>query len=133
MAAECFYARNNQQQGPVTWEALQAMAAAGQLQRGDLVWRPGMGNWQPAGEIAGLLPAAPVAPAFVFPQSATPAQPAPFAAPAPVAQTGWQGPSMGGIPTAPPTTGFAPSAGYAPSPLGYGTYEQGGPSQRGTA
>ena len=62
MAAECFYARNNQQQGPVTWEALQAMAAAGQLQRGDLVWKPGMGNWQPAGEVAGLLPAAPVAP-----------------------------------------------------------------------
>jgi GYF domain 2/Domain of unknown function (DUF4190) len=71
-AAEWYYTLNNQQQGPVTLEALQAMAANGQIQRTDLVWRQGMANWTAAGEVPGVFGGAPAA------------------------QAGWQGPAMGG-------------------------------------
>ena len=54
MAAEWYYTQNNQQQGPVTLEALQAMAANGQIQRSDLIWRQGMANWQAAGDVPGV-------------------------------------------------------------------------------
>jgi hypothetical protein len=75
-AAEWYYTLNNQQQGPVTLEALQAMAANGQVQRSDLVWRQGMANWQPAGEVPGVF----------------------GGGVAPAAAAGWQGPAMGGTP-----------------------------------
>jgi len=73
-AAEWYYTLNNQQQGPVTLDALQAMAANGQIQRTDLVWRQGMANWTAAGDVPG-----------VFGGGVSPA-----------AQAGWQGPAMGG-------------------------------------
>jgi hypothetical protein len=75
-AAEWYYTLNNQQQGPVTLDALQAMAANGQIQRTDLVWRQGMANWTAAGDVPG-----------VFGGGVSPA-----------AQAGWQGPAMGGSP-----------------------------------
>ena len=55
-----FYAKNNQQNGPVTIEALVSMLQQGHVQPSDLVWREGMGNWQPAGmvpELATVMPA----------------------------------------------------------------------------
>ena len=73
-AAEWYYTLNNQQQGPVTLEALQAMAGNGQIQRTDLVWRQGMANWQPAGDVPGVFGGSAAAPG------------------------GWQGPPMGGAP-----------------------------------
>ena len=73
-AAEWYYTQSNQQQGPVTLEALQAMAANGQLQRTDLVWRQGMANWTVASDVPGVF-------------GGTPA-----------AHAGWQGPAMGGMP-----------------------------------
>jgi uncharacterized RDD family membrane protein YckC len=54
-----FYAQNNKQNGPVTVEALVSMLQQGHVQPTDLVWREGMGNWQPAGMVAELSSAMP--------------------------------------------------------------------------
>ena len=91
-AAEWYYTLNNQQQGPVTLETLQAMAANGQIQRTDLVWRQGMANWQPASDVPGVFGGA--------------------AAPAPGA---WQGPPMGGTPVGYPGQPIGYYANQGPS------------------
>jgi uncharacterized membrane protein YhaH (DUF805 family) len=50
-----FYTRNGEQTGPVTLAELRAKAANRELDpRHDMVWRTGMDEWQPAGEIEGL-------------------------------------------------------------------------------
>ena len=73
---EWYYARGNQQQGPVALAALQELIRGGQLQPNDLVWRNGMGSWQSASQVpevyAGIAPAAPAAaapPAYPPPQA----------------------------------------------------------------
>src|SRR5262245_10102828 len=43
--ADWYYARNNQQRGPVSGSELRHMAAAGELQPNDLVWTAGMPAW----------------------------------------------------------------------------------------
>ena len=53
-----YYTRNNQQQGPVSIEALQELGATGQLDRTDLVWSEGMASWHPAGTLGNIFPAA---------------------------------------------------------------------------
>src|SRR5438876_9551733 len=58
--AEWFYALDDQQKGPVTWEILQQLAASGKLQRNDMVWREGMAEWRKASQIDGLFPRADV-------------------------------------------------------------------------
>lgn len=66
------------QNGPMSWEDLQAQAAAGGLMPTDLVWTEGMPNWVPAATIADLqrMIAAPSSPAAAPPQRAIPvAQP----------------------------------------------------------
>jgi TM2 domain-containing membrane protein YozV len=40
--------------GPVTWADLQQRVREGLLRPGDPVWRPGSGNWVPAGSTPGL-------------------------------------------------------------------------------
>ena len=55
--ANWFYSTNGVQQGPVPVEALQRLAASGQLRPTDLVWGEGMPAWQLAGSVAGLFPA----------------------------------------------------------------------------
>src|SRR5207237_6484686 len=72
-----FYARNNQQQGPVALPALQDMARSGQLQPTDLVWREGMPNWLPAQQVPELFapqPAAPYPPPAAVPGAGPQAQ-----------------------------------------------------------
>jgi uncharacterized RDD family membrane protein YckC len=59
--SQWYYAQNNQQFGPVTWEALQQMAMQRILQPYDLVWSEGMANWQAATTVPNLFAAAPVA------------------------------------------------------------------------
>jgi hypothetical protein len=59
---EWYYARGGSQVGPVTFAQLTDVAKTGSLGRDDLVWREGMGDWQPASTIPGLIPA-PAAPA----------------------------------------------------------------------
>ncbi len=50
-----FYSREGVQNGPVTLEELREKARAGELNpRHDLVWRQGMPDWKPAGEVEGL-------------------------------------------------------------------------------
>jgi uncharacterized RDD family membrane protein YckC len=61
MADEWFYARDNQQCGPIAWAALQAMAVGGQLAPTDLVWAEGAPSWAPAATIPGLFATQPAA------------------------------------------------------------------------
>ena len=46
MAEQWYYAKGGQQLGPVNAEGLKQLAAAGQLQPSDLVWREGMAAWR---------------------------------------------------------------------------------------
>jgi hypothetical protein len=54
MADDWYYVQNNERQGPVDFERLQALAAGGWLSPDDLVWRAGMANWMQAREAGGL-------------------------------------------------------------------------------
>jgi hypothetical protein len=45
------YSANGQQLGPVTEEQLRQMVASGQLSASTLIWREGMGEWQPLGAV----------------------------------------------------------------------------------
>lgn len=64
-----YYAKGGAQLGPVEDSELRARIEAGEVGPGDLVWREGMGDWTPAGQVAELRavaapvagPAAPVA------------------------------------------------------------------------
>ena len=125
---EWYFVRNHQQHGPVTWGGMRAMAGAGNLLPADLVWRPGMAQWQPAAEVEGLF-----APAAV----GGPAGQDPETSPAGTAEPAWSQP-------VPPSPGYAPPGyappGYAPpgqplpvQPLTYGGYAPAGQSHRGTA
>ena len=51
---EWYYARDNQQHGPVSSVELKQLALAGQLRPEDLVWREGMTEWAPAQHVRGL-------------------------------------------------------------------------------
>jgi uncharacterized RDD family membrane protein YckC len=57
MANQWYYARNNQQAGPVTFEQLQHLAVTGGLIGTDLVWTEGMSAWTPAATTPGLFAA----------------------------------------------------------------------------
>lgn len=54
LGAEWYYATGGRQQGPVSEAELRAMLGRGQVGAGDLVWREGMGQWQPAGAVLGV-------------------------------------------------------------------------------
>ena len=45
-----YYAKNDQQQGPVSDDEMKALIAAGTVTATDEVWREGLADWQPAGE-----------------------------------------------------------------------------------
>lgn len=49
-----YYARGDEQHGPVSFRELDLLAGSGQLARGDLVWAEGRENWDPASAIPGL-------------------------------------------------------------------------------
>jgi hypothetical protein len=72
-----FYAKGGSQQGPVDADELRAKVATGEVAPSDLVWREGMRDWAPLGdvpELSGYL-AAPAAPAQVPAAPASPYQP----------------------------------------------------------
>jgi uncharacterized RDD family membrane protein YckC len=46
-----YYVRNGQQAGPVDEAQLDALQRAGEVQMDTLIWREGMANWQPYGEV----------------------------------------------------------------------------------
>ena len=63
---EWYYAKDGQQNGPVTFDDLKHLAASGGLNaEKDMVWKSSMPDWLPSGEIQGLFipSAAPDAPA----------------------------------------------------------------------
>ncbi|MBA2708145.1 MAG: DUF4339 domain-containing protein, partial [Gemmatimonadaceae bacterium] len=104
MATQWYYARNGQQQEPVSFEELQRLASNGQLAAGDLVWSEGMSNWSPASGVANLMPAADAGAGGLGAAGADvtgPVQPAAgmgYAAPPPPdagEAIGYQGPAMG--------------------------------------
>src|SRR3954465_444646 len=49
-----YYARNDQQYGPVSAADLKQLAEAGQLSPNDLLWREGMDAWTTAVNLRGL-------------------------------------------------------------------------------
>jgi hypothetical protein len=49
-----YYARENKQMGPVSPQELKRLATAGELRPEDLVWKEGMTEWSPAGNVKGL-------------------------------------------------------------------------------
>ena len=52
---EWYYTAAGERFGPVTWVALKTRADDGSLDpRNDFVWRPGVADWLPAGQIEGL-------------------------------------------------------------------------------
>ena len=66
-----YYAKDGQQNGPVTTEEITRLVATGTITAKDLVWRDGMTDWKPAGELPELAPK----------PAATPIMPPPVAAP----------------------------------------------------
>jgi hypothetical protein len=81
--SEWYYARGGTQSGPVTLDQLKEIARSGGIDAKDLVWTSSMKDWQPAGEVEGLIV-----------QSVVAGQPAPdpsnpYAAP----QSAWQEPA----------------------------------------
>ena len=51
-----YYAKNNQQLGPVPEDELRRLLSTGALSPNDLVWREGMANWLPASSVPELVP-----------------------------------------------------------------------------
>ena len=78
-----FYARDEQQHGPVNSAELKQLATAGQLAPEDYVWREGMSQWAPAANVKGLFSEGLPAPALQQPVAVVsePEEP-PLAAPA---------------------------------------------------
>ena len=52
---EWYYAEDGEQLGPTSSDEIRRLATAGKIEPDDLVWREGMDDWLPAGEIPGLL------------------------------------------------------------------------------
>jgi hypothetical protein len=48
MSESIYLGRGGRQLGPFGWAQIAAMASAGQVRPGDLVWHDGMDDWQPA-------------------------------------------------------------------------------------
>lgn len=54
-----YYSHKGERQGPVAFDALQALAQRGELDpHQDLVWTAGMQDWAPSGTVPGLFPTA---------------------------------------------------------------------------
>ncbi len=54
MATQYFYAANDKQVGPVTFEQLKALFAGRTVNKDTLIWKQGMHNWKPLKEIEEL-------------------------------------------------------------------------------
>lgn len=54
MADEWYYAVDGQQRGPVSGGKLKQLAAAGEINKADLVWKEGMADWVKAEKVKGL-------------------------------------------------------------------------------
>jgi hypothetical protein len=52
--AQWYYAHNQQQKGPISWDNLRELASSARLARNDMVWCDGMGDWKRADAVEGL-------------------------------------------------------------------------------
>lgn len=137
-----YYAKHDQQKGPVTPAQLKGLAVSGELLPTDLIWKEGMGDWSPASDVKGLFPhgaatqsaAAPAAtvtpkesspePPPVQPSSATPTPvttvspiaPAPSSSPATEITSPAPGSRWTSAPT-PPAAPFAPPTAPPSAPV----------------
>lgn len=57
-AAQWYYGRAGNHQGPVSWDELRRLAEAGTITTKDMVWKEGMDEWVIATQAQGLFPAA---------------------------------------------------------------------------
>jgi len=87
-----YYSKNGTQLGPIGTEDIQSKLASGEIAQSDLVWKDGMADWLPAGQIAELRvvlqATSPVAPApsspvvenspYTPPVTAAPVSPVPY-------------------------------------------------------
>ena len=62
MESPWYIARHNQKYGPYSAEELQQLADSGKLAGEDLIWREGLGAWQPARVVLGHFARTPAAP-----------------------------------------------------------------------
>lgn len=131
-----YYAKNDQQHGPVTPAELRQLATAHALLPEDLIWREGMDGWAPASKVKGLFadvrepvaarPTISNGPTETMPPAALAAILAPPAEPAPAATAG------SGIPAdvfATPPAGTVPDSRPAPRALENQSGEQPSVSQ----
>lgn len=58
MASQWSYKHRQERLGPVSSSKLKELAASGQIEPSDLVWREGMAEWTPASGLKGLFPEA---------------------------------------------------------------------------
>jgi hypothetical protein len=65
-----WFARGDEQFGPVSAAELRRLASTGGLSPGDLVWREGLAEWAPAARLKGLFPETPATSAPREPASA---------------------------------------------------------------
>lgn len=98
---EWYYAKGDQQQGPVSSGELKQLAVSGQLVPDDLVWREGMSEWVAASNVRGLFEAAPKV-AEPLPGSAAEPAVAPGAGPP-------ESPGAAFAPEAPSVRGLTPT------------------------
>ncbi len=75
MSSQWFLYKNQQQQGPFSWEKLVEQARAHIIGPADMIWTEGMGGWSRADQVEGLITPAPKAavPPPANPQFAGPA------------------------------------------------------------
>ena len=57
-----YFADGDEERGPVTEAQIRALIGTGNLKSDDLVWKEGMEDWAPAGEVPGLFNKEPAAP-----------------------------------------------------------------------
>lgn len=114
MAQNWYYARGNDQFGPVTIEQLKGLIGTGQVQMADLVWTEGMGQWaaaQSVPELVAQTTANPYAP--TMPPSANPYVANPYAANPAAQNPAWPGqPSPGVLGYQTPMYATQPYAGF---------------------
>ncbi len=81
-----YYSKNGTQLGPVSEADLLAKLASSEVLTTDLVWKDGMGNWLPAGQLRELVPlsAFPAASPLAPPSGNSPYQP-PYSSPSSMA------------------------------------------------
>ncbi len=86
------YVQNGLTLGPISWEQLQQLVAAGAVAPNDLVWQDGMAAWAPAATIPGLVGVTPPQPDYGFPPPN-----AGFPPPGAVRPVGYYTPSRGPV------------------------------------